>query len=98
MVRSSQLARQSALTVIWAMVSVACSLLSGIATARMPGPSDRGTLAVTLTVVGLLTLIGALGSNVAFRMLLPSDRRVTIGTFQRLRTKLEACDPWSLVS
>ncbi|WP_157676885.1 oligosaccharide flippase family protein [Auraticoccus monumenti] len=70
------------------MVGVACSLLSGIATARMLGASDRGTLAVALTVVGLLSLIGALGSNVAFRMLLPSDGRVTIAAFGRLTTKL----------
>ena len=69
-------------------MSVACSLVAGIATARMLGPSDRGTLAVTLTVVGLLTLMGALGTNVAFRMLLPSDGRVTISTFRRLTTKL----------
>lgn len=60
-------------TTMWSIVSVAASVLTGVATARLLGPDDRGILAITLAVIGFVTLIGALGTNLAVRRLLPKD-------------------------
>ncbi|XSS43453.1 lipopolysaccharide biosynthesis protein [Propionibacteriaceae bacterium Y1685] len=57
-------------------------------TARLLGPSDRGLLSVLLTVVGIGTLVGGLGTNVALRVYLPKDPRVSVGGFFRLTRPL----------
>ncbi len=88
MVRLAGLALLSARTTLWALAGVLLSLVSGIISARMLGPSDRGTLAIVLTVVGLTALFGALGTNVSLRVFLPSDSRVTLTVFRRLSMKL----------
>lgn len=86
--KSTQLTRKSVHTTAWSFAGLACSLISGILTARMLGPDDRGALAVVLTVAGIGTLISALGTNVALRVYLPTDPRVTVKIYRRLSAKL----------
>lgn len=85
---SGRLARKSIHTTAWSIVALGCSLVSGILTARMLGPNDRGALAIVLTTAGIGTLISALGTNVALRVYLPTDPRVTLEIYRRLSAKL----------
>lgn len=64
---------RAALTTGWSIVGVGASVVTGVATARLLGPEDRGILAITLTVTGFMTLVGALGTNLAVRRLLPNN-------------------------
>lgn len=85
---SGRLRGQSIRTLMWSVVGLACSLVAGVMTARLLGPSDRGILSVLLTLIGIGTLVGALGTNVALRVYLPKDPRVTIGGFLRLSRRM----------
>ena len=83
-----RLARESVRTTAWAFCGLGFSFASGIASARMLGPHDRGSVAVAVTLVGLGTLLSALGTNVSLRVYLPTDPRVTIPLYWRLSSKL----------
>lgn len=86
--RSARLTRKSIHTASWSFAGLGCSLISGILTARMLGPDQRGALAVVLTLAGIGTLMSALGTNVALRVYLPTDPRVTLKIYRRLSAKL----------
>lgn len=58
-------------TASWTAFSVAISALTGIFTARSLGPTDRGSLALVVSIAGICALVGALGTNVAVRRHLP---------------------------
>jgi O-antigen/teichoic acid export membrane protein len=94
---AARMVSESAHTTAWAITGLAFSLFAGVITARMLGPSDRGTLAVILTVVGLGTLVCAFGTNAAFRVLLPSDSRVTISVYWVLSARLGVVSPLLLL-
>lgn len=84
----TRLARESVQTTAWAFGGLAFSFASGIVSARMLGAHDRGTLAMVITIVGLGTLVAALGTNASVRVHLPTDPRVTVSLYLRLSSKL----------
>lgn len=88
---SGHLRSQSIRTLLWSVVGLACSLVAGVVTARLLGPNDRGVLSVLLTLTGIGTLMGALGTNVALRVYLPKDPQVSIGGFLRLSSRMTLC-------
>ncbi|WP_157155340.1 lipopolysaccharide biosynthesis protein [Diaminobutyricimonas sp. LJ205] len=65
------------------------SAVTGILTARTLGPEDRGTLALAVSVAGLCVLVGAAGTNVSVRRLLPRGAEgVSQRGYERLSLKL----------
>lgn len=72
---------------IWSVVNLVVATVVGIITARMLGASARGTLAIMLSSVGLATLIGALGTNVAVRRRLPRGE-TTVRSYIRVSAVL----------
>jgi O-antigen/teichoic acid export membrane protein len=74
--------------IVWttgaAVVGLGGGLASGIVTARLLMPGDRGTLAIIVTTVTLAALVAGLGTNVSLRLYLPRDSRVSLWLFGRL--------------
>lgn len=73
---------------LWSLVAAGGNAVAGVIAARLLAPADRGILAVTLSAAGLLGTFCVLGTNVAFRALLPRDPRVTMVGFWRLTALL----------
>lgn len=71
---------RSGQTVTWSISNLLVATVIGIVTARTLGASARGTLAVMLSTVGLATLVGTLGTNVAIRRRLPRGE-TTVGGY-----------------
>jgi O-antigen/teichoic acid export membrane protein len=61
------------------MANLAITLVVGVITARLLGPDFRGTLAVAITALSLLVLVGELGTNVAIRRRLPRGEATDAG-------------------
>lgn len=62
---------RSSRATLWSVANVIIATVIGVITARLLGASLRGTLAIVLSVAGLATLVGTLGTNVAIRRKLP---------------------------
>lgn len=71
-------------TTVSAALGLVGALASGIVTARLLVPEDRGTMAILITTVTLVALVAGLGSSVSLRLYLPRDPRVTLWLYGRL--------------
>lgn len=66
------------------LVGLVFSFGSGVLSARLLGPADRGVLTLTLAIVTTAGVVSSLGSTVALRVHLGSDRRASIRAYLRL--------------
>lgn len=80
--------RRIATTSAYAAAGVVGGLATGILTARILLPGDRGALAIVITTVTLGALVGGLGTNVAFRVYFPRDPRVSLRKLARISSAL----------
>ena len=75
----------------WAGLAAGANVGAGILTAQALSVSDRGVLAIVLSVSGLASVVGGLGTNVAIRHLLPRpDPQVSFGDYLGLSALLAA--------
>lgn len=72
----------------WSLLAVAASAVTGVSSARALAPTDRGLLALVLSMAGICVLVGALGTNVAIRVHLPKPDGVGIGSFVVVSVRL----------
>ena len=75
-------------TTRWMVGAAGFNAVAGVFTARALGPEDRGVLAVLLTVVGLATVFGSLGSNVVIRGDLPRLGAALLHSYRSLTRRL----------
>lgn len=55
----------------WTLVAAGGNFFAGIVIARTLGPDGRGLVSIVISVSGLVSIAGALGTNVSFRTLWP---------------------------
>lgn len=67
----------------WTLVAAAGNFIAGIIIARSLGPEGRGLVSIVVSVAGLVSVAGALGTNVSFRTLWPK-RKVNIRGYNSL--------------
>lgn len=70
------------------LVALIFSFGCGVVSARLLGPVDRGILTLTLLIAATSALIAALGSNVAIRVYLGSNRRAQMRAYVTLSALL----------
>lgn len=90
--KSSEFFRQSSTATFWNFVGMAIVLVNGIITSRLLAPSDRGALALALTVSSLSYLLSSLGTNVAVRVFQPRQPWASFKTYFHLSAKLLVVD------
>lgn len=84
-----QVLRSSAKVLVWSGIAVLFNGLSGVLSARALAVSDKGILALVLTIGGLLYVLTSVGTNVAFRVDLPKgDGRVNVVDYRRVSLAL----------
>ncbi|WP_343959332.1 oligosaccharide flippase family protein [Yaniella flava] len=85
--RSSQ-RREAFGAILWNFTGMLFSLITGVLTARLLDPDDRGLLALAITVSSVGFLISSMGTNHAVRTFQPKAPWASLRTYLRLTTLL----------
>lgn len=79
---------ESLKAITWNFSGMAFSLVTGIITARILSPSDRGILALAITLSTFAYLFSSVGTNVAVRTFQPTKHWASFRTYFSLSIKL----------
>ncbi|AJK69390.1 oligosaccharide flippase family protein [Corynebacterium marinum] len=83
-------ARESLGAISWNFVGMAFSLFTGVITARILAPDDRGLLALFLIISSLSYLLAAVGTNTAIRTFQPRESWASFCSYFQLSAVLLA--------
>jgi len=84
----ARLRGEAGTTLVRSFLTLGLGFVSGILSARQLSVEDRGGVALLLTTFTLASLSLALGTNIALRVYLPADPRVTLAVFAKTSAAL----------